>query len=483
MSDTAIVWLRRDLRIEDNPALHCALDNADRVIPVYIHAPDEETPWQAGAASNWWLHESLTALEKALGERGSRLVVRRGGSLQVLCDLVGETGAGLVCWSRLYDPVTIPRDREIKSTLRDQGIECRSLGGALLREPWEMLKDDDTMYRVYTPFSKRYFADVDIACPVSIPDRLPTVPRQLASDRVSDLGLLPEITWYRSFADYWQPGESGAMLRLNDFIDREAVFDYGEGRNLPAQDGVSGLSPHLHFGEISARQAWHAIRHAADAARDDGLQDAADRARAYLRQLVWRDFAHHILYHLPETAEEPFNQRFRGFSWEHDATLLEAWQRGETGIPLVDAGMRQLWHTGWMHNRLRMLVASVLTKNGLIHWLEGARWFWDTLVDADLANNSMGWQWTAGCGVDAAPYFRIFAPARQGERFDPDGDYVRTWVPELKDLPAKHIHEPWKAPAAVLRDAGVRLDENYPAPVIDLRKSREEALRRFKALD
>ena len=272
------------------------------------------------------------------------------------------------------------------------------------------------------------------------------------------------------------------MARLGDFLGRSAVFEYGQERDLPGQGGVSGLSAHLHFGEITARRVWHDVLGAAGGFGGAGEHGVPEKVRPFLRQLAWRDFAHHVLFHEPETTEAPFDRRYESFVWDENPELLLAWRQGRTGIPLVDAGMRQLWRTGWMHNRIRMLAASVLTKNGLVHWLHGARWFWDTLVDADLANNTMGWQWTAGCGVDAAPYFRVFSPARQGERFDSRGDYVRTWVPELEAMPSRHIHEPWRAPESVLRQAGVVLGEDYPRPVVNLAEGRAEALRRFRAL-
>ena len=482
MPATAIVWLRRDLRIADNPALNRALSEADRVIPLYVHAPEEEAPWQPGAASRWWLHHSLKALQTSLRRHGSGLVIRQGDSGSVLREVARETGAGLVCWNRLYDPSTVPRDRGIEEVLGEAGIRVESHPGSLLREPWTVAKDDGTMYRVFTPFWRRYLLTGPEVSPDAGPADLPPLPRDLRSLSVEDLELLPAIPWHLAFGDHWQPGEAGAMAVLDGFLDRSAVFEYGRERDLPGQDGVSRLSPHLHFGEITARQVWQAVVCAAGDPAEAGAHRVEEGALAYLRQLAWRDFAHHILYHLPHTAEEPFDGRYRSFVWDENPGLLQAWQKGRTGIPLVDAGMRQLWRTGWMHNRVRMLAASVLTKNGLVHWREGARWFWDTLVDADLANNTMGWQWTAGCGVDAAPYFRIFSPVRQGERFDPEGDYVREWVPELAAMPSRHIHEPWRAPASVLQQAGVRLDVDYPSPVVDLAKGRTEALRRYKAL-
>lgn len=479
---TAIVWLRRDLRIDDNPALNHALAESERVIPLYIHTPEEESPWQPGAASRWWLHHSLKALEASLRRRGSGLVIRRGASGAVLREVARQAGAGLVCWNRLYEPSARSRDGETKKILAGAGIRAVDHPGSLLREPWEVAKDDGTPYRVFTPFWRRYLLTGPEAAPQDGPAELPPLPRGLVSLSAQDLDLIPGIPWHREFGDHWQPGEAGAMARLGDFIGRSAVFEYGQERDLPGQDGVSGLSAHLHFGEITARRVWHDVLGAAGGLGGAGEHGVPEQVRPFLRQLAWRDFAHHVLYHEPDTTEAPFDRRYELFVWDENPELLLAWQQGRTGIPLVDAGMRQLWRTGWMHNRVRMLAASVLTKNGLVHWLHGARWFWDTLVDADLANNTMGWQWTAGCGVDAVPYFRVFSPARQGERFDPRGDYVRTWVPELGAMPSRHIHEPWRAPESVLRQAGVVLGEDYPRPVVNLAAGRAEALRRFRAL-
>lgn len=479
---TAIVWLRRDLRIDDSPALNHALAESERVIPLYIHAPEEESPWQPGAASRWWLHHSLKALEASLRRRGSGLVIRRGASGAVLREVAKEAGAGVVCWNRLYEPSARSRDGEIKKILAGAGIRTEDHPGSLLREPWEVAKDDGTPYRVFTPFWRRYLLTGPEAGPQDGPAELPPLPRGLGSLSAQDLDLIPGIPWYREFGDHWQPGEAGAMARFGDFLGRSAVFEYGQGRDLPGQDGVSGLSAHLHFGEITARRVWHDVLRAAGGFEGAGEHGVPEQVRPFLRQLAWRDFAHHILFHEPETTEAPFDRRYESFVWDENPELLLAWQQGRTGIPLVDAGMRQLWRTGWMHNRIRMLAASVLTKNGLVHWLHGARWFWDTLVDADLANNTMGWQWTAGCGVDAAPYFRVFSPARQGERFDSRGDYVRTWVPELAAMPSWNIHEPWRAPESMLRQAGVVLGEDYPHPVVNLAAGRAEALRRFRAI-
>ncbi len=480
MSKTAIVWFRRDLRLTDNPALLNAVNRAERVIPLYIHTPEEEAPWQPGAASNWWLHHSLASLDSDLHKAGSGLVIRKGPSSLVLASLCRDYEVSLVCWNRRYEPAVMARDKSVAASLAAAGRAVNSHPGSVLREPGTVLKKDGGIYRVYTPFSKQYFLDGPAARPAQQVDVMPPLPEGIESVPLQALSLLPAVEWYGAFGKHWRPGEAGAITRLRRFIDSGAAAQCDKGRNIPSDDGVSALSPHLHFGEISPRQVWYEVLDSADFLGEKA--DIPDNVKSYLRQIVWREFAIHLLYHLPHTAEQPFNERFRDFEWEDNPELLEAWQLGQTGIPMVDAGMRQLWQTGYMHNRLRMLVASVLTKNGLVHWLEGARWFWDTLVDADLANNSLGWQWVAGCGADAAPYFRIFSPSRQGRQFDRQGKYVRTWVPELARLPARYMHEPWRAPASVLSDAGITLGREYPCPVVDLAASRTEALRRFRAL-
>ncbi len=471
MSTVAIVWLRRDFRLTDNAALNYAAARCDQVIPVYLHAPHEDAPWQPGAASRWWLHCSLNAMESALRQRGSGLVIRAGSSADILQELVRETHAELVCWNRLYEPAAASRDANVAQALSRLGCKTKSCRGALLQEPGEVLTNDGQPYRVYTPFSRRYFEDCLIDRPAPALPKLNSLPPDLKSVRVSELKLLPKISWYQSFEKHWCPGESGARELLEQFIESGQLSQYAHGRDLPSKSGVSRLSPHLHFGEITPRQIWHAAV---------AVEPAV--SFPFKRQLVWRDFAHHILHEHPHTPELPFNPRFEKFPWSGDQELLSAWQQGQTGIPLVDAGMRQLWQTGWMHNRVRMAAATLLTKHALVHWREGARWFWDTLVDADLANNTMGWQWTAGCGVDAAPYFRILNPVRQGQRFDAGGEYVRTWVPELAQLSASHIHEPWSVPDQQLRAANVHLGKSYPNRIVDLADGRNRALRCFNSM-
>jgi len=471
MPRTALVWFRRDLRLADNPALSAALADADTIVPVYVHSPEEEAPWVPGAASNWWLHHSLTALDLELRERGSRLHIRRGPALPTLLELAREFGANAVHWNRLYEPALVMRDTALKTALQEQGLEAGSSNGALLVEPWTLRTGQGGPYRVFSPFWRAAQTQLD-----TLPPPAPA-PRQIPSPKVvpdglplEALGLLPTIRWDRGLAVAFTPGEQAALQRLESFCG-DAVDRYAEDRNRPDLPGSSRLSPHLHFGELSPRQCLAACR-AAGAERRGG----AKGIESFVRELGWREFAHHLLFHFPHTTDAPLDARFAGYPWREDAGSLRAWQRGRTGFPIVDAGMRELWHTGWMHNRVRMIVASLLTKNLGQHWLEGARWFWDTLVDADLASNTLGWQWTAGCGADAAPYFRIFNPVLQAERHDPAGNYLRHWVPELARLPDRWLQQPAAAPAAILAAAGVTLDRDYPRPVIDLRASREQAL-------
>ena len=461
----AIVWFRRDLRLADNPALLAALDAGLAPIPVYIHAPDEEAPWQPGAASCTWLAKSLRALDADLRQLGSRLLILRGPSLATLERLVEASGAEAVHWNRLYEPATLARDRAVKQALRERGLDAHSHNAALLAEPWTVATLSGEPYRVFTPFWKNAGQRVAEVAPRPTPKALPPVPEALHGLAVEELALEPLLDWDAGFWDTWRPGEAGAQELLEAFVEG-AAHGYGEQRNLPDRAGTSRLSPHLHFGEISPRQV---ARRVLDARRPAiGEEDR----RRYLAELGWREFSHHLLFHFPHTAERDLTDKFARFDWvEPDPGVLRRWQCGRTGIPLVDAGMRELWHTGWMHNRVRMVVASLLTKNLRIHWRHGARWFWDTLVDADLAQNTQGWQWSAGTGADAAPYFRIFSPSSQAARFDPEAKYIHRWVPELRRLPAPAVFAPWEH-AALARE----LAPDYPAPVLDLRRSRDAAL-------
>ena len=470
-----LVWFRRDLRMRDNPALHAA--KGAQMIPIYIHAPTQVAPWQAGGASRWWLHHSLTALATQLKAGGSRLIIRSGDPLTVLLDLIAETGADAVYLNRLYEPASIVRDSRIKTRLTQQGIDYRSFAGSLLFEPWQVQTKTGNAYKVFTPFwqtcQKRGLPS-DITPAVRT---LPAVSTRLRSLAIADLKLLPAIGWDKQFCASWQPGEAGAQSQLRRFL-KHKLAEYETGRDTPAHAATSLLSPHLHFGEISPRQIVYAVEHALHNTNRGGMHKPAQE---FLRELVWREFTHHVLYHFPHTTHKPLNPRFENFPWHRRSNkLLRAWQRGLTGFPIVDAGMRELWSTGTMHNRVRMIVASLLCKNLGYHWLLGAKWFWDTLVDADLAQNSFNWQWVAGCGADAAPYFRIFNPITQSEKFDREGIYLRRWLPELTALPNRFIHAPWQAPTDILNTAGVVLGKTYPFPICDLKRTREEALLAYK---
>ena len=472
---TALLWLRRDFRLADHPALHAACERHDRVVPVYIHAPEEDAPWMPGGASRWWLHHSLGVMEESLHAAGARLIIRRGDSLETLRTLLRETGASAVYWSRLYEPAAIARDSRIKTALRSEGIDAESFNSALLFEPWTVKTGSGDAYRVFTPFWRNASSHLTGTAPLAAPDSIPPPAKVPDSLPLQALELLPRIPWADGFSPRWQPGEPGALAALDRFCD-ERIPAYRQARDQPAEDATSSLSPHLHFGEISPRQVVARTQAQAAADNSAGMVSGSEH---FIREVGWREFAHHLLYHYPETPDKPmYADKFGRFPWrqrrEYGADL-DAWQRGQTGIPIVDAGMRQLWATGWMHNRVRMIAASLLTKNLLIPWQEGAQWFWDTLVDASLANNTLGWQWVAGCGADAAPYYRIFNPVLQSAKFDPNGIYLRRWLPELAGMPNDAIHAPWEKPA-LLSGTG------YPKPIVDLAHSRTRALAAYEAI-
>jgi deoxyribodipyrimidine photo-lyase len=467
-----IVWLRHDLRLSDNCALHVAAAQGRPVIPVFVWAPEEEGKWPPGPASKWWLHHSLEALDRELRRCGSRLIIRKGPTIATLRKLAVETGANAVYWNRRYEVWAGFRDAELLEALYGDGLIAETFRGNLLFEPGEIQNSSGGPFQVFTPFWKACLRAPEPRAPLPSPRRLRSPARWPKSLRLGELELLPRIDWATGIRAAWQPGESGAQKQLKRFLHR-GLAQYGVGRDRPDHVGTSRLSPHLHFGEIGPRQVWNAIRARMKASR---ASDVAGGVGVYLRQLVWREFAHHLLYHFPQTADQPLREEFRRFPWRKNKSGLAAWQRGLTGYPLVDAGMRELWTTGWMHNRVRMIVGSFLVKDLLLPWQDGARWFWDTLVDADLANNTLGWQWVAGCGADAALYFRIFNPMSQGAKFAPQGDYVRRWVPELGKLPARWIHHPWDAPPDVLAAAAVHLGKSYPRPIVNHAVARKLAL-------
>ncbi len=469
---TALLWFRQDLRLRDNPALLHAVENGYKIIPVFILDDENAKDWKHGGASRWWLHRSLEALNESLSKR---MVFRKGNAADILPELIKQSGASSVFWSRCYEPWRIARDKAIKTALKDAGITAETFNATLLWEPWEVQKDDGTPYKVFTPFYRRGCVNAgEPPAPKPAPKSIAYADFK-ATGSLDDLDILPRIQWYAEMAKLWQPGEEGAQKRLKTFL-QDGLGNYKEGRNRPDWENISRLSPHLHFGEISPRQAWH------DAIAAGAAQNLESDTDCFCSELGWREFAHSLLYYNPDMPEQPLQKKFEDFPWDKNDAALAAWQTGQTGIPIVDAGMRQLWRTGWMHNRVRMIVGSLLVKNLRLPWQEGERWFWDTLVDADLANNACGWQWIAGCGADAAPYFRVFNPVSQGEKFDPNGDYVREFVPELKEMPAKYIHAPWDAPPLVLREASVTLGQTYPLPITDLKASRDEALEAFKSI-
>ena len=463
-----IHWFRQDLRLADLPALQAARRREAAVLPVYILDDAAAGEWAPGGAARWWLHHSLAALQEAIAADGGELVLCRGDTLQALRTLCRDSGATRVHCTRRYEPWAAAQEATLHRALGDAGIAFRRYPGSLLHEPGEVLTQGGDPFRVFTPFWR--------ACrrrdvPPPLPPGAGTWAPAGRGDRLDDWQLRPRNPdWATGWERLWQPGEDGARRRLEDFL-ADALAHYAEGRDLPAAARTSRLSPHLHHGELSPRQVWW--RCAELGSESPELAASLDKFRA---ELGWREFSYHLLHFFPEIPEAAFNARFSNFPWGDDAAARRAWERGMTGYPIVDAGMRELWQTGHMHNRVRMVVASFLCKHLLQHWRHGARWFWDTLVDADLASNSCSWQWVAGSGADAAPYFRIFNPVTQGEKFDGAGDYVRRWVPELAALPARYLHHPWDAPAAVLAEAGVRLGDDYPAPLVEHRAARQAAL-------
>ena len=469
MPETEIFWFRGDLRLADQPGLTAIADAGAAVLPAFVHEPAVGARWASGAASNWWLHHSLSRLAERLRGAGTPLVICEGQAEETLPRLAKEVGATTVRWNLQYEPAVRERDARVAAALKTAGVAVKTHNASLLHHPDAVRTGGGGPYKVFTPFWKKLQAEVPIDEP--LPEARLTAPGDSPESLTVDaLGLLPKIGWDDGFYEAWEPGEQHALGRLQNFT-ADAIGGYDAGRNRPDHDGTSRLSPHLHFGEVSPRQVFSAVRkHLAEHPGDD------EGANVFLTEIGWREFAHHVLHHFPETPDRPLRDQFERMPWRDDEAGLEAWRRGRTGYPIVDAGMRQLWHFGWMHNRVRMIVGSFLTKDQLISWERGAEWFFDTLVDGDLANNTLGWQWVSGCGADASPYFRVFNPVSQGEKFDPQGDYVRRWVPELADMPAKFIHKPWEAPGNVLRAAGVELGENYPRPIVDHSEARQRAL-------
>jgi deoxyribodipyrimidine photo-lyase len=474
MSDIAptILWFRQDLRLADLPALRSAAPGP--VLPVYILDDEAAGDWAPGGASRWWLHHSLRALGKDIEESGGRLHLQRGDTLTALLAFSEAVGARTIHCTRRYEPWAAEQEQMLHEALEQHGVTLRRFPGTLLHEPGSVLTQSSQPFKVFTPFW-RACRQREVAAPQP-PAKVNWAVAE-GGEHLDDWQLAPRAPdWAATWGDLWQPGEAGAARRLADFLDGP-VGDYAEGRNLPAEAFTSRLSPHLHHGEISPRQVWAAI-----AARRSEKPEWEDALSKFASELGWREFSYHLLHFFPHIPEAPFKDNFAAFPWVDDDAMRRAWQRGRTGYPIVDAGMRELWHTGYMHNRVRMVVASFLCKHLLQHWRHGENWFWDTLVDADLASNGCSWQWVAGCGADAAPYFRIFNPVTQGEKFDGGGAYVRRWVPEIAALPDRFLHKPWEAPDQVLRDAGIELGVDYPQPIVEHRAARQSALDAYEAV-
>lgn len=463
-----IIWFRQDLRLSDNPALSSAAGAGD-ILPIYILDDVNASSHKIGGASRVWLHHALNDLNNSLD---GHLKVFSGNPEDVLLQLCDEHDVDGVHWNRCYEPWRIARDKQIKTSLGKIDVAVHSQNGSLLWEPWQALKADQTPYRVFTPYFRRGCANaLPPREPINAPDKISFFKGDVASAGIDGLHLQPSIAWYKSIESNWDISEKGAVNALYEFLEN-GISDYKEGRNFPRKKCVSRLSPYLHFGQISPHSVWF---EAASRGDDHNIDH-------FKSELGWREFAHSQLFHFPTLPRENLQKKFDRFPWLNDDASLKAWQSGQTGYPIVDAGMREIWETGYMHNRVRMVVGSFLVKNLLLHWHHGEAWFWDTLVDADLANNSAAWQWIAGCGADAAPYFRVFNPITQGERFDPTGEYTRRWVPELKDMPDKYLYKPWDAPDDVLSVAGVELGKTYPHPIVDVKGSRIRALEAFKSL-
>lgn len=474
---TVLLWFRRDLRLADNPALAAALAGGEPVVPVFVRDDADAGDRAPGGASRWWLHGSLASLGADLAARGAPLVLRTGPAATVLAELAHETGAGRVVWSRRYEPWARAQESAVATALGRGGVRVQPVDGGLLHDPERLRTGDGRPYSVFSPFWRALRHTLAAPAEIRAPERLPAPPAA-ASERLEDWSLQPtRPDWAGGLRQTWTPGEAGAQARLDAFLGQR-LMAYADQRNLPAQPGTSQLSPHLHFGEIGPWQVVRAVMQSAIAETGHPLGGGAE---TFLSEIGWREFSYHLLAAHPHLPDRPLREAFNRMPWRTSAAQLQAWQRGRTGYPIVDAGLRQLWRTGWMHNRVRMIVASFLTKDLLIDWREGEAWFWDTLVDADLANNAASWQWVAGCGADAAPYFRVFNPVTQGQKFDPDGAYVRRWVPEIARLPTPLLHAPWLARPIDLAAAGIALGVDYPAPMVDHAVARTRALAAYEA--
>ena len=460
----SIIWFRRDLRLNDNPALVNASKHK-KVLPIYIF--DEDIDGKIGGASKAWLEKSLASLTNSLN---GNLSIYKGNTKTIFMNLLDRYQIEGVYWNRQYAEREKSRDKYLKNFFKDKNIKVQSSNGTLLWEPWTVLKPDNTPYRVFTPFYRNGCLKSDRPrLPLRCPKNIHYIKDKYNFTNIADLRLSNYNAWEEKILSYWKIGEDQTQQALDSFINN-GLSSYKIARNYPSKKSVSRLSPHIHFGEISPNMIWYALEEINDINNVDNFRT----------ELGWREFSYSQLYFNPTLQTENLQNKFNNFEWNEDLSLLEYWKRGKTGIPMVDAGMRELWETGYMHGRSRMIAGSFLVKNLRIHWKHGEKWFWDTLFDADMASNSASWQWVAGCGLDAAPYFRIFNPITQGTKFDSNGDYIRKYIPELSKLPTKYLFSPWLAPEDILLNAKVKLGYTYPYPIVDLKKSREEALNSFK---
>ncbi len=474
----SIMWFRQDLRLHDNLAWQEVCQAQVPVVAIFILPEHKIATEGFGEASCWWLHHSLSTLEAQLKQKKISLLYYKGKEDAVFKELIQTYHVKNIFWNRLYDPKAIKRDTDLKNYFKSENINVKSFNASLLAEPWDIKSQKETAYKVFTPFWKNLCQNMTKEFDL---DTIKSTPIGLSVEtnlKLQDLNLLPKLKWDDGFYKKWQPGEAHALKQLDKFME-DTLQNYEDGRDYPYDSGTSLLSPHLHFGEISPRLIWNKMYEKSLLMQDSQDKKAVDK---YMSEIGWREFAYHLMYHFPNTLEQPLQEKFKAFPWHNDKENFRKWCKGMTGIPIVDAGMRELWHTGWMHNRVRMIVSSFLTKNLLIDWRWGARWFMDTLVDADMASNTLGWQWTAGCGADAAPYYRIFNPILQSEKFDAEGNYIRLWIPELKNLPSKWIHKPSEMPQSLCQELKFEIGKNYPRPMVDLGETRRRALSIFEEL-